>query len=451
MFASATPAVTLRGIHLDLKGLPPTPRRLLELLDVVAEARLNCVLVEWEDTYPWRRYPELRSPSAYSRAVVRTFLAGAAERSIRVIPLVQSFGHLENVLSRKRFVRLRERPDNVQELCPCHPRSAAVIRELIADVLETHEGHITHFHLGGDEVYEMGVCPRCRPIAEREGRAALYLRHMVPLLDDLKDKGLRPIIWDDMMRPWPLKALRKLAVKTDLMCWNYALDPFQHVKPETLSRFARAGITLWGASAFKGGDGPVTDLCRREIRVGNMLAWTRAARRFGLAGVVATGWSRASTFRVACAGLESSLDTLVLAGAAMWDGGLPKNYEAAARAFLNKGKKRTIAGEPFARCRRASERLAEWRAYFQDFLERTGAWAQFTSEPDRFDPRTARQFVAEWRHCVKEGQRRGREWIRAHRGLVPARELQNYVASRLWLARKLKNAHLLTPAPPPGA
>ncbi|HXK44545.1 MAG TPA: hypothetical protein PL060_01235, partial [bacterium] len=65
-FVRSTPAITIRGIHLDLKGLPPTPSRLVELLELCAEARINCVLVEWEDMYPWKTYPELQNDTAYS-------------------------------------------------------------------------------------------------------------------------------------------------------------------------------------------------------------------------------------------------------------------------------------------------------------------------------------------------------------------------------------------------
>ena len=60
--------VGMQGICLDLKGLPPTIGRLMSMLDLLAAARINCMVVERENSFPWdvdRRY---RSETAYSPA-----------------------------------------------------------------------------------------------------------------------------------------------------------------------------------------------------------------------------------------------------------------------------------------------------------------------------------------------------------------------------------------------
>ena len=46
-----------------------------------------------------------------------TILDAAEKLGIDVIPLVQSFGHVENVLARKRFRHLREVPNGVRARC----------------------------------------------------------------------------------------------------------------------------------------------------------------------------------------------------------------------------------------------------------------------------------------------------------------------------------------------
>ncbi|MHB1155916.1 MAG: hypothetical protein ACYC26_03650 [Phycisphaerales bacterium] len=67
-FTAASAAFTLRGVHLDLKGVPPTFERLLSLLDVFAAARYNVLLVEWEDSFPWTVDLRFRSETAYPAA-----------------------------------------------------------------------------------------------------------------------------------------------------------------------------------------------------------------------------------------------------------------------------------------------------------------------------------------------------------------------------------------------
>ncbi|MBN1676773.1 MAG: family 20 glycosylhydrolase [Kiritimatiellae bacterium] len=437
MFETAKPAVKVRGIHLDLKGLPPTPKRLIELLDLLATARINCVLVEWEDMYPWATYPELRCATAYSRATVDRFLRRAGELGIEVVPLVQSFGHMETVLCRKRFAHLREVPDHVGDLCPSRPESGAVVLAMVEDVLRTHEGRITHFHLGGDEAWTLGSCPTCRRAVQRRGKAALYLRHIVPLLDAVAKRGVRPILWDDMMRDWPQKALRELGARTDLMCWSYRPAPFEKLTPEILDRFARAGVRIWGASAFKGADGPIVDVCNLENRLANMAAWSRAARRREMAGLVATGWSRYSTFCAPCEGLEPSLDALVLGGVVMWNGRRSSRSEKAIDGFLSRGRAGQLAGDRFARCRAASEQLANWRGQFANHLQNLQLLPQLAGEHDRVNPSAVRRVRTQWDRYTRAGKERGREWAKSHAGLVPKLWVDRYVKSRLALVERM--------------
>ena len=427
----------VRGIHLDLKGLPPTSKRLLQLLELLAQARINCVLVEWEDTYPWSRYPELRCETAYSKATVARFIGRADELGIEVIPLVQCFGHLQNVLAKPRFRHLRELPETVGEICPSRPGAREVIREMIDDVLETHGGRIRRLHLGGDEVWSLGSCPKCRRAVRERGKAQLYMRHVSPLLELLRKKGITPVLWDDMMRAWPMPELKKLSKATDLMAWSYRADPLERVKPEILDRYRAAGLTVWGASAFKGGDGALKDVCDLPVRTANTLAWVKAAKKWGFAGVVAAGWSRYSTFTVPCGGLEAALHSLVLAAAAMWDGALPPDAEKQARAFLRTGKRKALGGERFDRCYATSKDIEEWCARLPGLLENTRAAAHLAGETERFDPKLHGRVRRAWEGHLAAGRKLARDWMKAHSGLVPRVWLERYVESRLWLPREL--------------
>lgn len=437
IFSSSKPAVRVRGVHLDLKGLPPTAKRFVELLDIMAAARINCVLVEWEDQYPWPSYPEIRNETAYSAKTVREFLARAKALRIEVIPLVQCYGHLENVLSKPRLIGMRELADHPADLCPCHPDSQKLILALIDDVLRTHEGEIKRFHLGGDEARTLGSCPKCRAIVEKHGRAQLYLQHVGPFLAHLRNRGLRPILWDDMMREWPMDALRDLGAKAELMCWSYGRNPFKWFRKKYLGRFMKAGVTLWGASAFKGGDGPRLDVPNPENRMANEVAWATEAQKRDMAGIVATGWSRYSTFTVPCEGIEASLDSLVLAGAAMWDGKLPKDAVEQARNLLCAGKIKKLAGERFIRCLDASQKMEKWKQEFAARMESYQAMAFVAGEPDRANVEWAHRTCARMEEWMHQGEELACEWISAHKGLVPDVWLKRCAESRQIILRRI--------------
>ena len=313
--------VPVRGLHLDLKGLPPTPARLLQLLDLFAAARINCVLVEWEDSFPWTIDPRFRSETAYSAADVEAFHTKARQLDIDVIPLVQSLGHMETPLQPADYAHLREIPDRCDVLNPLAPGAGDLVARMIDDVL-ARSGPITHFHLGGDEAWTFGSHPDTKAYIEKHGKASLYLQHIEPLLDKLLAKNIRPILWHDMMHDWDAAALSRLAKKADLMFWSYrghSDDRQGAFHTSVIERFAAAGVPLWGACAYKGADGPDADLPDVAARVANAQAFADLAQRFHFHGVVATAWSRYATHRVQCEPIDGSLDALIKVATSLHD------------------------------------------------------------------------------------------------------------------------------------
>ncbi|HNS31805.1 MAG TPA: family 20 glycosylhydrolase [bacterium] len=430
MFNRKKPLVNLRGVHLDLKGLPPTEKRLHEMLEIMALARINCVLVEWEDTYPWSKYPELKNETAYSQAAVTKFLDRAEKLSIEVIPLVQCFGHLETVLSKKRFAGLRENPANMSELCPSKEESRQLIKDLIKDILKTHQGRIRYLHLGGDEAFIMGSCPECKKIVEKEGRAALYLKQVSPLLEYVGEKGIQPILWFDMMCKWSAGETKKLQGKTDLMAWAYG-PVLSSRAINTIPRFCEAGISVWGASAFKGADGNMAELPDMGQRADNILAWLEVFRESELKGIVATGWSRYNSFMSPCESLEASLDSLVVSGCAMWDGSLPAGYIEEARKFLNAGKMKKLAGQSFKRCLEACTAVDMWKRSMINILCQIGPRPAFLSgEKERKNPHENDAICRLIEKTLEEGLKVLETWVKVHKGLIPYMWLEYYKESR---------------------
>jgi hypothetical protein len=327
-FTRSSPVLDVRGIHLDLKGHQPTEKRLLELPDILAAMKINTILIEWEDTFCWKE-PEMRSPTAYSRKEILKFLDALRTHGIAPIPLVQTFGHLETLLQIDKHKDLREIKTDNRDLCPSNPKSRQVIARLIDEIWEVHRDYSHYLHMGGDEVGRLGTCKACSNQVKKTSKVELYLSHMEGLFDYMNSKGCRSIIWHDMLRFANEAVLKRLATKTDLMVWTYEPNIFDSVlvSQEMIKRFQAAGLNLWGASAFKGADGIERISPNLNNRMANTLAWTRTATKYHFVGMIATGWSRYGTSFVPCETLESCLDSLFLAAAAMWDGKVPSGYE----------------------------------------------------------------------------------------------------------------------------
>lgn len=96
--------------------------------------------------------------------------------NLKMVPLVQTFGHLEFVLKRERFSHLRETKDNYTSICPLNPESIELVCSMISqhmDILSQCES-VPFIHIGADEIFNIATCKQCKYFADEAGTHALY-------------------------------------------------------------------------------------------------------------------------------------------------------------------------------------------------------------------------------------------------------------------------------------
>lgn len=76
----------------------------------------------------------LSAKNAYTKVQIVTILNLAQESNLEVIPLIQTFGHLEFALKLQEFSHLREVPNSPQALCPKRNGSLDFIMEMVKQV-----------------------------------------------------------------------------------------------------------------------------------------------------------------------------------------------------------------------------------------------------------------------------------------------------------------------------
>lgn len=124
-----------RLIHLDLKGAPPKVQFIKEFFKYVKNLGATGVLLEWEDMFPWTdNLSVLAATNAYTVDEVREIIRSAEQLDLEVIPLVQTFGHLEFALKNPEFIHLREVPESPQALCPSLNASLELVQDIIDQV-----------------------------------------------------------------------------------------------------------------------------------------------------------------------------------------------------------------------------------------------------------------------------------------------------------------------------
>ncbi|XP_043224593.1 hexosaminidase D-like [Amphibalanus amphitrite] len=324
-----------RIIHLDLKGAPPTVDYLVSLLPMMRRLGATGLLIEWEDMFPF--WGPLRAAAArnhYSRADVRRLLSEARRHDLDVIPLVQTFGHLEPFLKLRQFAHLRELPAQPAALCPSRNESLRLVEQIVDQVMKMHAG-APLLHIGCDEVYHMGLCELC----QRRLRDDLYLEHVATVARYVRDRhGAKALIWDDMMRHIPAETLRRSGIGelVEPMVWVYAEDVDRFADPQIYSTFAEVFPRAWAASAYKGAFGETLTVPPLQRHLDNTLNWLRVIRREtprfrdGFGGLVLTGWQRYDHMAVLCELLPASVPSLAL------------NLATASHGFFNSSLRRVL-------------------------------------------------------------------------------------------------------------
>lgn len=128
-----------RLVHFDLKGAPPKVSYLKRLFPLLKTLGATGILMEYEDMFPFTgNLIDIAAGNAYTKRDIEEILGAARDSKLEVIPLVQTFGHVEFILKHKNFAHLREIPDSPQAFCPSRNQSLDVIREVMIQIMDMH-------------------------------------------------------------------------------------------------------------------------------------------------------------------------------------------------------------------------------------------------------------------------------------------------------------------------
>jgi Glycosyl hydrolase family 20, catalytic domain len=279
------------GIQLDFKYLMYNKAYLNELPYELKKYGINTVLLEYEDKFPFRKYPFLRAKDAFTETELRKFLSTMRSLDLKIIPLVQSLSHLEFALAHDELAHLREGVDIPTQLCPSNPQSAEFIIDLITEVMEYHQEDEL-FHIGGDETWWLGTCPDCAAWKERVGIINMWVEHQQSILDFVIEHGKRPVIWDDIF--WKdFESIKTVDIprQTILMCWDYYVGQTGGAVPEDRLKqveiYQSAGYDCIGIPCCNYGQ----FFPRCSGSIGNTQAWAEKAQKSGMCGVLNSSWA----------------------------------------------------------------------------------------------------------------------------------------------------------------
>lgn len=281
---------TVKGFHLDLRVQVMTMDALKAFARKLHGLGINTLIMEWEGTYPFEKHPLIPNRYAFTREEVVSFIKYCKSLDIDVIPLQQSFGHVEYILRNDRYKELREDQKDYSQVCPLQTRQdSALLTDLYTDLASTHTSK--YIHIGGDETYLLGHDERCRLMAAKEGKSKLYIDYIRMLCNIVIRLGKKPVLWADIALKYP-DAIKLLPKGTVFIDWNYGWD-MNHFGDH--QKLLQSGYEIWGAPAIRSSPDNYF-LTEWEKHFKNIRDFVPAAAKMRYKGIVMTSWSTSGQY-----------------------------------------------------------------------------------------------------------------------------------------------------------
>ena len=316
----------IRAFQWDLARQVERLDVLLKLLPRYADWGYQELYLHLEDAVEYPSLPSVARRDAYTYKQLTKLVKTANRAGISVVPIVNLLGHTQYLVKTPELRDLNElrAPDNSPlergQLCPLHPRTLEVAEKLLHDVVPfCTAGKV---HVGLDESFHIGKCPRCREEIARTGLAQHFAGHVGRLHGITRYLGLRMGIWADMLNFIP-EAIPLLPASVVAYDWYYypfnrhpRVELFNFAESDLATPLRARGIEYWGCpmnGAFRYEPLPIY-----KDRLANLRSWWQRCQKTNAGGFLVTSWE---AYRLA---LETT--TVVDAAAAsLWLGGAPDN------------------------------------------------------------------------------------------------------------------------------
>ncbi|NXA17141.1 HEXDC Hexosaminidase, partial [Ibidorhyncha struthersii] len=254
----------MRLVHLDLKGAAPRVSYLEQVFPLLSQLGANGILIEYEDMFPFKGELEiLKAPYAYSEEDIERIQQLAELHNLEVVPLVQTFGHVEFILKHEKYQHLREVERFPNSFNPHVPDTLALLKSILSQVIEKHR-RSTWIHIGADEVFHLGEGMDSKNWMSRNkgDTGTMYLKHIKEVLGFIATqyRGLRALMWDDMLRKISVGALRgeRMGMAAVAPEPGVSAAPVHMATPGRRRALCLAGAHAWpcGDTEVRGGGTP---------------------------------------------------------------------------------------------------------------------------------------------------------------------------------------------------
>ena len=196
----------IRGICLSVPNSKDIDSVVRFIDEWLAPRKCNLLVLLTRYKYKFESHPECASQNAVSKEDMTKIKEACKRSNIKLIPKMNLMGHqsekskdsLDGLL--KGHPEFDETPDMdevfyCRSLCPNHPDIKPIIFDLMDELTDVCEAD--GLHIGCDEVFDVGICGRCRSTGK--STADIFADWVNSLASHLREKGRRTYMWGDRL------------------------------------------------------------------------------------------------------------------------------------------------------------------------------------------------------------------------------------------------------------
>ncbi len=238
------PSLAYRGTMIDMSHGPlPTENEVKRQIDFLARWKANQYYIYSEAAIELDGYPLLNPEGRFSKEQIRRIIAYGRERHVDVIPFLELYGHLHDLLRIELYSSLGAFPHSV-ELDPTNPNVTRLLTDWAGQISDLFPSPFVH--VGFDETW------RIEDVAKKRANttpAELFAGQLGNVAKLFQQHGKAVMAWADVMAKYPA-IIDRLPPGLIPVAWAYEAQPdvkkwLDPLAAKHLPHFIQSGVANW--------------------------------------------------------------------------------------------------------------------------------------------------------------------------------------------------------------
>lgn len=212
------PDMKIRGISDDIsRGQVSNLENFKRIISHIARYKMNTYMPYLEDMLEFEKYPSIgKGRGALTKREVSEIISFAKKNFVEVIPIFQTLGHYENILSQEEFLKYAEFP-GAASLNVSNDETYTFLEDLLKEVFALFPSE--YFHMGADESWDVGL-GKSKKLVGETNIAVVHANHYKKVYNICKKYNKKVMMYGDILLDHP-EILSLIPKDITIVDWHY--------------------------------------------------------------------------------------------------------------------------------------------------------------------------------------------------------------------------------------